>query len=149
MAFNVKNNIVDDDNVMLCIKPEKIKYSYIITSILMLLLGAFLTCEMVLYIVHTRSAQTVYEKELKRILSNYRSYIQKINSKFSLRGYQALKVDNFTDMLEIRDTTNQPILMVENADRDSTYFVIPTSTKILYVYCIAVSDIEKEMRNNE
>ena len=98
------------------------------------------------YIKRTRTAKTVYERELKKILNNYRSYIQKINSKFDLRGYQSLKVDNFTDMLEIRDTTNQPILMVENDSKSSAYFIIPTNTKLLYIYNIRVSDYEMKAK---
>lgn len=148
MGIDIKNNLVDtDDNVMLCIKPSKSNYLYIAISIIAFIMAVILIVKLVIYIINSRSAKTVYEKELKKILSNYRSYIQKINSKFTFAGYQLLKVDNFTDMLEIRDTTNQPILMVENADKDSAYFVIPTSTRILYVYSIKVSDIEKEMKD--
>ena len=99
-----------------------------------------------MYIRNSRSARTVYEIELKKILNNYRSYIQKVNSKFDLTGYQALKVDNFTDMLEIRDTTSQPILMVENSTKGGAYFIIPTSSKILYVYSIKISDYENKQK---
>ena len=49
-------------------------------------------------------------------------------------------------MLELRDTTNQPILMFENVEKKSTYFIIPTNTKLLYMYSITVRKIEKEMR---
>lgn len=142
----ISNLIDEDDNVMLCIKPSNTCIIYIIFTIITFILGILLLVRLILYVINTRSARTVYYKELKRILSNYRSYIQKINSKFSLAGYQVLKVDNFTDMLEIRDTTNQPILMVENSGKESVYFIIPTSTKILYTYGIRVSDIEKEMQ---
>ena len=144
------SNIVDDDeNVMLCIKPSKMNILYLLLSICSAAICVFLIVRLIKYVINTRSAQTVYDKELKRILSNYRSYIQKVNSRFDYTGYQTLKVDNFTDMLEIRDTTNQPILMIENDDKDSVYFVIPTSTKILYIYCIRVSDIEKEMKDKD
>ena len=50
-------------------------------------------------------------------------------------------------MLEIRDTIKQPILMKENDDKTGAYFVIPSSTKILYVYRLKVSDIKKN--NND
>lgn len=39
-------------------------------------------------------------------------------------------------MLEIRDTIKQPILMKENEDKTGAYFLIPSNTKILYVYRI-------------
>ena len=147
MAIDITNNLVNnDDNVMICSKPLAINIIFIIISLSAFLLDVILLINLVFYIKSSRSAKTIYEKELKKILNNYRSYIQKVNTKFDLTGYQPLKVDNFTDMLEIRDTTNQPILMVENDKKNSAYFIIPTSTKILYTYSIKVSDIEKEMQ---
>ena len=101
---------------------------------------------MVIYTKKTRTAKSVYQKELKKILNNYSPYIQKVNGSFNLRGYQVLRINMFTDMLEIRDTLQQPILMIENEKKDGVFFIIPSNTKILYVYGIKVSDIEKEMR---
>ena len=150
ISIDVESNLVgDEDNVMLCIQPSSMNYIYVVISFILFIIGIYLSVKTILYIIKTRSAKSVYDKELKRILSNYRSYIQKVNSRFSFADYQTLKVDNFTDMLEIRDTTNQPILMIENSGKDSVYFVIPTTTKILYIYNIKVSDIEKEMNNKE
>ena len=51
-------------------------------------------------------------------------------------------------MLEIRDTVKQPILMKENNNKTGTYFVIPSNTKILYVYRLKVSDIRKDFKKN-
>ena len=48
-------------------------------------------------------------------------------------------------MLEIRDTLQQPILMVENGRGNGVFFIIPSNTKILYVYGLKLSDIEKEL----
>ncbi len=146
MSIDIVDNLVNnDDNVMICSKPLPINFMFAVISGLAFLLDIILLIDMLCYIRKTRSAKTLYEKELKRILNNYRSYIQKVNNKFTLTGYQVLKVDNFTDMLEIRDTTNQPILMVENGTKNSAYFVIPTSTKLLYTYCIKVSDMKKDI----
>ena len=54
-----------------------------------------------------------------------------------------LKVDTFNDMLEIRDTIQEPILMVEN-NKNCTYFLIPSKTKILYSYRLKVNAIKVE-----
>ena len=54
-----------------------------------------------------------------------------------------LKIDTFEDMLEIRDTIKQPILMKENEDKTGAYFLIPSNTKILYVYRIKIGDISE------
>ena len=52
-------------------------------------------------------------------------------------------------MLEIRDTIRQPILMKENHDKTGAYFIIPSNSKILYVYRLKVSDIEKQIKNKQ
>ena len=96
----------------------------------------------------TRTAENIYERELKKILNNYSSYIQTMHNDFDFKEYQLLKIDSFSDMLEIRDTIRQPILMRENNDRTGAYFVIPSNTKILYVYRLKVSDIEREISKN-
>lgn len=144
MAIDITNNIVNsEDNIMICSKPSKWAFIYLVVMAIAIVIDILWIYKLVNYIKSTRTAKTVYEKELKKILNNYRSYIQKINSKFKLDGYQTLKVDNFTDMLEIRDTTSQPILMVENDNKSSVYFIIPTNSKMVYIYNIKVSDYEK------
>jgi len=147
IAIDITNNLVNkNDNVMVCSRPSSMNIIFLIISLLILIADIILIVDLINYVRNSRSAKTLYDIELRKILNNYRSYIQKVNSKFELKGYQLLKVDNFTDMLEIRDTTNQPILMVENGLRNGVYFIIPTSTKILYLYSIKVSDIEKELK---
>ena len=68
-----------------------------------------------------------------------------MNNDFNFKSYELLKIDTFTDMLEIRDTIRQPILMRENNEKTGAYFIIPSSTKLLYIYRLKVSDIEKEI----
>lgn len=151
VAIDLERDLVDTDeeNFMLCNNK-----SNIISNISLLLVFIFVICEVVVivvlvkYVIKTRTAETIYQKELKKILNNYKSYIQKINTTFELKGYQVLGVDSFTDMLEIRDTLQQPILMTENKEKTGVYFIIPSSTKILYLYSLKVSTIKKNMKKN-
>ena len=145
VAIDITNNLASNsEKIVVCGGNNPTNFIYLVFALLMLIVDVVLIVNLMIYEKNTRSPKTIYEKELKTILSNYRSYIQKVNTKFNLAGYQSLKIDNFTDMLEIRDTTNQPILMVESTEKNSVYFIIPTATKILYMYNIKVSDYEKE-----
>jgi hypothetical protein len=47
-------------------------------------------------------------------------------------------VDTFDEMLEIRDTIQAPILMHENADKTCAKFIIPTDSKLLYLFQIKI-----------
>ncbi len=113
-----------------------------VVDILMILL-------LVAFIFFTRTPDITYTARVKKILSQYKSYIQKINNLFETHGYQILMVNTFDEMLEIRDTIQAPILMYENEDKTCAKFMIPTDSKLLYVYKIEVEgytepEIEKK-----
>ncbi len=114
----------------------------VIEILLILLLAAF--------IFLTRTPDITYTARVKKILSQYKSYIQKINNLFETHGYQILMVNTFDEMLEIRDTIQAPILMYENEDNTCTKFLIPTDSKLLYVYKIEVEGYsEPEIERKE
>mgnify|MGYP003301485344 CR=1 FL=1 len=78
---------------------------------------------LVAFIYLTRTEDITYTAKIKKILSQYKSYIQKINNLFETMGYQIIQVDTFDEMLEIRDTIQQPILMLEDkANRETRYY---------------------------
>ena len=146
MAIDISDDLIDtENNVMQCKSPYSTRGIYLIGGIVSSLTAILLVFLAIRYEIKTRSAENIYERELKKILNNYSSYIQTINNEFDFKNYNLMKVDSFTDMLEIRDTIRQPILMKENRDKTGAYFVIPSNTKILYIYRLKVSDIKKEM----
>lgn len=144
--INMNSDVVDlNNNLMICDRDDNLVF---IISLIVLWIGillVFVVIKMTKYILNSRTPESVYEAELRKILSNYKSYIQKINTVVDFNAYKVLKVDTFTDMLEIRDTVQQPILMSEDQYKRGTYFMIPTNTKIMYVYGLKVNDIKKEM----
>jgi len=144
-AIDISNNLGDSDNNLLkCYVDNQYKI-YLIISIVVAIITIICTYFMFKYISDTRSAETIYERELNKILNNYGTYIQVLGNDFVFNDYQLIKLDSFTDMLEIRDTIRQPILMRKNQENNGAYFVIPSDTKILYIYRLKVSDIEKEI----
>ena len=90
------------------------------------------------FVYLTRTPDITYTSRVKKIIAQYKSYIQKINNMFDASGYQKIFVDTFDEMLEIRDTIQAPILMCENEEKTCTKFLIPTDSKLLYVYEIKV-----------
>lgn len=108
------------------------------TAIVLGIADVLLILLLVAFICLTRTADITYTARVKKILSQYKSYIQKINNLFETHGYQVILVDTFDEMLEIRDTIQAPILMFENEDKTCTKFMIPTDSKLLYLYEIKV-----------
>ena len=108
------------------------------TAIVLAVVDALMILLLVAFICLTRTPDITYTSRVKKILSQYKSYIQKINNIFDTYGYQIIMVDTFDELLEIHDTIQAPILMYENEDKTCAKFMIPTDAKLLYVYRIEV-----------
>ncbi len=145
--IDMNYNVLGDNatNVMICNDNDGSAVIYLILSIMIFIIDIILIVILIKYIVKSRTAETIYHRELRKILNNYKSYIQKINNELDLKGYKVLIVDTFTDMLEIRDTIQEPILMIENNQKNGVFFLIPSRTKILYTYSIKVEDIRNKI----
>lgn len=149
MAIDLEYNLVDKNNQkFLECEKESFNYIYLITDIILLIVDSILIYKLNNYINQTRTAVSAYKKELKKILNNYKEFIQKVNNELDLCKYQIVKIDSFTDMLEIREIIKSPILMLENKKEDGVYFLIPTQSKLIYTYDLKVSDMKKKEKEN-
>lgn len=117
-------------------------FTFVFTSLDAVLLLAF-----IIFVYVTRNDDINYEIKIKRLLANYKSYIQRIQNAFDREGYQVLLVSSFNELLEIRDTLQSPILMCENEDKTKTDFIIPTHSNILYIHEIKVEDYDDLYRH--
>jgi hypothetical protein len=108
------------------------------TAIVLGVVDALLILLLVAFICLTRTADITYTARVKKILSQYKSYIQRIKNLFETQGYQVVLVDAFDELLEIKDTIQAPILMYENEDKTCAKFMIPTDSKLLYLFEIKV-----------
>lgn len=149
MAIDLEYDLVDKNNQkFLECEKESFNYIYLIIDIILLIIDSILIYKLNNYINQTRSAISTYKKELKKILNNYKEFIQKVNNEIDLSKYQVVKIDSFTDMLEIREIIQSPILMLENKKENGVYFLIPTQTKLIYTYDLKVSDMKKKENEN-
>ena len=92
----------------------------------------------------TRDKHIDYASKVARILRNYKSYIQQINNDLDDSEYQVLLVNTFTEMLDIRDTLQRPVLFHENDDKTCANFYILTDTMVMYLFKIEVQFDEIE-----
>ena len=98
---------------------------------------------LVLYIFLSIDKHIDYARKVKKLVSNYDSYIQQILTPFDFSSYQVLKINSFKGLLEIRDTVQSPLLMYENEDKTCSQFFITTAEKVLYLYEIEVEEETK------
>lgn len=143
-SVNYSTSVTNGDNKVLAKKnagnrEEIYKFAVIGFSALELVLIIVL----IAYISLTRNHDVNYSIRVRRLVNNYRSFIQQVTNGFDITGYQVLKIATFNEMLAIRDTIQSPILMSENKDQTKTQFFIPTNTKILYLYELKVDNYDE------
>ena len=112
-------------------------------GIVILALGLFALITLIRYNLKTRSAEKIYDDELKKILFDYKSYIQKINSKVDYKDYKIIKIDTFKELLGIREDVQSPILMYTE-DENKTVFMI-MNENILYAYILSSKLIRENL----
>ena len=131
MDIDIKNNVIKYK------KEKKYNLLFILISVISLLIDLVLIIKLIIYIKKTRNIITKYKKEKKKILRNYSQYIQKIDNRIDYEKYEQINVSTFTDLLEIRDAMQSPILMIE--EKNCTKFIIPTEN-ILYIYTVKIKE---------
>ena len=149
VSIDINNEVTKDNNNKIVIEKSSSNIWVLTISIIFLILSITYTVYLIIYSRRTRTAQMIYEKEIKSIMNNYDSYIQKISGTYDIGTSQVLKIESFNDMLEIRDTLKQPILMLENEKKNGTFFIIPATNSIIYTYALRVVDITAKMEGKE
>ena len=142
----ISSNVIKDTGNMLIKKSEFENAQYLfVAGVISAVAGLVLVAKFVKYILDTRSAETMYEQELKQILFNYKAYIQKSNTPIDEKGYKIIQINTFDEILGLRDTMQAPILMYTEENELRTKFTI-ISDKILYVYVLGAQEIRNELR---
>ena len=112
-------------------------------SIVSAVLAALIILTLIVFLHLTKNDDINYAAKVRKILSSYSSFIQRIDGDFDSTGYQIVMIKTFVEMLGIRDTIQAPVLMYENKDETMTRFFIPTNTKILYTFVIKVDNYDE------
>ena len=116
----------------------------LIAGVITLIIGLIILGWLIKYILDTRSAEKMYEDELKKILFDYKSYIQKINNELDYKGYKIIKIDTFKELLEMREEIQSPILMYTEEENRITKFMM-INTNLLFMNTIEAAEIRKRL----
>lgn len=144
--ISIDSNLVQDTGKILTKESEYKNLEYVLgIGITFAVIGLIIFILFIKYVIDTRSAETMYEQELKQILFNYKAYIQKSNTPIDEKGYKIIQINTFDEILGLRDTMQAPILMYTEENELRTKFTI-ISDKILYVYVLGAQEIRNELR---
>ena len=141
VAIDISSNVVDEEkfkNETQAVNKEKI---FII--VLLFIVEVILGIKLAFYIFDTQNEETIYKMKLRKIMSNYGSYIQEISKNFDFKGYQAIELNTFENLVRIRDIIQEPILMLEGFDE--IHFMVPTQNKIIYMFQLYQGEPKKRL----
>ena len=143
VAFERTSGVPSGTSKLLTVNKGAARVVMLVLAIVFASLTFLFAVAYLAFIILTRNTDINYTRKVNKIVSNYKSYIQKIVNPFDREGYQPIVMDSFLDLLEIRDTIQSPILMSENEDQTCTTFMIPTNTKLLYIFEVKVEDYDE------
>lgn len=144
--ISIDSNVVQGEGKILSKKSEYQNPEYFLwAGIALAIIGIIIFIMLIKYIIEKRSAETMYAQELKQILFNYKSYIQRSNTPIDTKGYKIISINTFEEILGLRDTMQAPILMYTEEEEERTKFMI-LSDKIMYIYVLGAKEIREELR---
>lgn len=138
-----------EDKMLACRADTSDKEIYKWMCIIVSIIDAIAIIVLIVYTYKSRNHHINYSRKLHKIVSNYKSYIQVAKSGLNFDGCQVIEVSEFTDMLEIRDTIQKPILMEEDEDKTWVKFIIPATENMIYMYQMSVEDFEQKVEDYE
>ena len=143
--FSIENttSLPTGESKILACKRNNNQKLFLGSSVALSVLALLLAVVLAAFAYLTKNEDVTYANRVRKILNAYRSFIQRIYGEFDATGYQLVFVKTFTELLGIRDTIQSPVLMCENKDETRSQFLIPTNTKLLYVYEIKVDNYDE------
>lgn len=147
VAIDLESNSVNATNMN--VYKEIAKKDNFYLAILTFILTVMIIIELFIFTNGTKDDVSMYRSKVKKVLMNYDSYIQKINNTFDFEGYQKLEMKTFEDLLQIRDTISQPILMIETKLDKETDFIVPGKGKVAYIYKLKIEDVIKKEKKDK
>ena len=131
------------ESKVIAFKGSASRALFYIAGIVATVIAAVLALVLAIYTHMTRNEDITYAAKVRKLMNAYGSFIQRMEGEFDDEGYQIVMIKSFTEMLGIRDTLQAPVLMTENSDETKTSFLIPTNTKLLYVFEIKVDNYDE------
>lgn len=144
VEISVNENVKNYNGEIILGESSENAQKYLFFAIAMLICGLITFVILLRYISKTRSAEKMYEKELNKILFDYKSYVQKINTTINYDAYKIIKVDTFVELLQMREELQAPILMYTEKNNLKTIFMM-IKDDILFTYTISSKAIRNKL----
>ena len=149
MDINCTTSAAETEQKVLTYQNVACQKAFLIVGYVAAALALLQALGLVIYMRLSCNEDVTYTVKVQRMLNSYSSYIQRMEGDFDDESYQVIKIKSFNELLGIRDTLQSPILMTENRDQTMSRFLIPTDSKMLYVFEIKVDNYDELYAHEE
>lgn len=138
--INEQSRLISDSNLVVYNIPE------IIFGIILVLLAIVTIIKFIRLLAINIVKKTVYDKYVDRILKEYDRLIVETTSMPSLEDKELIKIDKFTELLDVRDNLKLPIMhFIVTKHQKSYFYILHKNT----VYLNTVKSVDLEVSSNE
>ncbi len=135
--INETNNIIEE-------KPLTLKEILpIAISVLLIIISIIIMLAIIRIIESLRAKRTKYDKYIDKILKEYDRLIAESSSLLSFDDKEIITINKFTELLDIHDNLQLPIMYYEEEPHELAYFYI-SHDNVIYLLRVSEEDIKNE-----
>lgn len=118
----------------------------LIISIILFIISTYFAIGIIKKLLLLKNKKTTYDKLISKLLKEYDRSIAETATLISFKDKETIKVSKFSELLDIHDNLQQPIIYYPIAKHQKCYFYI-CNKHIIYLYCIKAVDLEASDEN--
>lgn len=118
------------------------KITFVISILSFIISLAFLI-RLLIFVKKTRAKKTIYDITLSKILREYDRVIVNSKKVVDLDNNSVIDVNNFSELLDVRDNLEKPIIFSELHKGQKSIFIVKTPNET-YRYILKLSDLENK-----
>ena len=115
----------------------------IIISIILIIISIIFMIKIIRIINSIRIRKSIYDKYIAKLLKEYDRLIAESSSLLSFKDKEIIEIKKFTELLDIHDNLQLPIMFYEEEPHKLAYFYI-THDNVIYLLTIKEEDISKK-----
>jgi hypothetical protein len=149
-AVNIKMEPVEVVNNKQVLNENEIKINnnlYFGLAIVLFLISLVMIYRIIRHLTLLMPRKSLYQRKLNKILRCYDRLIANVRTLPDFSKYQVIKVEDFYELVDIRDNLKQPIMYFNVKDGEKCYFYIE-SYKKFYLFTLKAVDLEKKDEKN-
>lgn len=142
--ININYNAVNDNNEVIS-RPaySMTNKNDLVSSICFIVLSLYALICMVRFLIKIQVKKSDYDRIIEKLLREYDRLIVNTSSKPNLHSNKLVKVKEFNELLDVRDTLQLPIMYYEVTKHQKCYFYI-NQNDMVYLLTLKAIDLENK-----